>query len=180
MSTVFTATGYDQIGQVVQGAPFTWSVSDPSTATIDETSGRIKPFKTGLVWVTCEAGSIHTRAPVLIKAGHKPRQTDAEWRSEQEAFQEDGRVGASIAGLAGILDQLAPTAYAQSSCGSGNGGNCSGGPTGDIGFDQLFSNPGNLVGTPEDVTATSTSLGPALPESSNFELAIPIVGLGGL
>src|SRR5262249_7483983 len=128
VSVVFTATGYDGLGgsgHIVQGVPFTWSVSDTSPATIDPTSGRITALRPGLVWARCEAGSVHAKAPVFIKPGEKSRQTDAEWRADQEALQEDGRFGTSTPTVAGLLDQLTPTAYAQ-----GGGG--------DIGFDELW------------------------------------------
>jgi len=84
VSMIFTGIGYDQLGpagEIVQGVPYTWSVSDSSKATIEPSSGRITPLHPGLVWVTCQAGGVHAMAPVLIRPGHKPAQTDADYEA---------------------------------------------------------------------------------------------------
>lgn len=66
-------------------------------------------------------------ARVLVRSGRRPRQTDQEWKLDQDAlpYSETGTVGL----LPSLLDKLFPTAYAQG-----------GGYTGaDIGFDELWS-----------------------------------------
>jgi hypothetical protein len=167
VSMIFIGVAYDSAGQIVQGVPYTWSVSDSSKAKIDPGSGRLTPLHPGLVWVICQAGAVQSRAPVLIRPGNKPAQTDAGYQTDQASLNGDGSTsGGGGGGIARLLDQLAPTVHAQS------GG-------GDIGFDQLFTVPGNLIGAPRNVIIDHTALGPALPESSNFELAIPITSLGG-
>ena len=62
-----------------------------------------------------------------------------------------------------------PTAYAQTEGYSNN----------DFLFDELYSESRNVVGSPRNLAVESTRTGTALPKGSNFNMAIPIVGLGG-
>src|SRR5262249_18556719 len=50
---------------------------------------------------------------------------------------------------------------------------------GDFGYDELWSDPRNLVGSPSNRITRQTNLGTELPEGSNFELAIPILNSPG-
>ena len=70
--------------------------------------------------------------------------------------------------LASLIDKLAPTALAQ-------------GPPyqEDLGYDQLWSEPRNLVGSPRNTAAAPMPLGSVLPEGSNFKWSVPIISLGG-
>src|SRR5262249_27866365 len=101
VSMIFTGIGYDQLGpagEIVQGVPYTWSVSDSSKATIDPSSGRINPLRPGLVWVTGQAGAVHAMAPVLIRPRHKPAQTDADYEADQASLRDDGSTSGSGGG----------------------------------------------------------------------------------
>ena len=69
--------------------------------------------------------------------------------------------------VSSLLDKLAPTAHAQSSWPD------------DFAYDELWSDPRNLVGSPRHLIGEPTRTGAVLPEGSNFEFAVPLVGLGG-
>jgi hypothetical protein len=71
--------------------------------------------------------------------------------------------------IASLADKFAPTAHAQA--GGGDGG--------DFLYDELWSEPRNLVGSPRNRIAEGTIIGSVLPEGSNFECSVPIYGLSG-
>src|SRR5262249_15992331 len=70
--------------------------------------------------------------------------------------------------LISMLDKLSPTVLAQ-------GANC---PP-DLGYDQLWSEPRNWVGSPRNSASSSMPFGSVLPEGSNFKWEVPIITLGG-
>ncbi len=80
--TTFTANPSDSLDRTVQGVKFSWDSSDPTTLQIDE-AGRARFLQPGLVRVTCRLGAATASAPVLIRANHRRRQTDAEWHLDQ-------------------------------------------------------------------------------------------------
>jgi hypothetical protein len=69
--------------------------------------------------------------------------------------------------VAAALNNLSPTAFAQSYSNS------------DFPYDELWSDPANLIGSPRNRVMDSTRIGAVLSESNNFNMAIPIVSLGG-
>jgi hypothetical protein len=104
-------------------------------------------------------------------------QSDAEWRGDQDRLDEDGNIVGELGGdqstlaaagsvLDSLVDNLAPTAYAQS------GGT-------DLVYPELWTESRNLTGSPLNRAMEATAMGAVLPEGSNFEWAAPIVGLGG-
>lgn len=164
---MFDATGENFASQAISGLVFNWESSDPAKVQIDDT-GRATFLGPGMTTITCSAGTVATTARVLVKPGVRPRQTDATWKADQESVPV-GELGAIEGLLPSLLDKVAPTAHAQS-----------GGYTGsDFGYDELWSDPGNLVGSPRYRAVESTTLGPVLPEGSNFNFAVPLIDLGG-
>jgi hypothetical protein len=170
----FTARPSDFLDRTVQGVKFSWESSDTTKLQIDD-AGRARFLQPGLAWVTCRAGTATSTAPVLIRSGHRPRQSDAEWRVDQQALAVNGTiVGATEApkgigsALASLVDKLSPTALAQ-------------GPPypDDLGYDQLWNEPRNLAGSPRNAASAPMPLGSVLPEGSNFNWAVPIISLGG-
>lgn len=170
----FTATPSDFLDRTVQGVKFSWESSDTTKLQIDD-AGRARFLQRGLVRITCRAGSASASAPVLIRPDHRPRQSDAEWRIDQQRLSVNGDIVGGSKGsggigsmLASVVDKLAPTALAQ-------------GPPypDDLGYDQLWNEPRNLVGSPRNVAAAPVPLGSVLPEGSNFNWAVPIISLGG-
>jgi hypothetical protein len=170
----FTAIPSDSLNRTVQGVKFSWDSSDTNTLQIDE-AGRARFLQPGLVRIICRVGAAMASAPVLIRPNHRPRQTDAEWRLDQQALAANGTIVGQSNGsqgldsmLASLVDKLAPSALAQ-------------GPPypDDLGYDQLWSEPRNWVGSPRNAAAAAMPLGLVLPEGSNFEWAVPIVSLGG-
>jgi len=69
--------------------------------------------------------------------------------------------------LASLVDKISPTAFAQSYANN------------DFAYDELWNDPANLVGSPRNRVMDSSRIGTVLPESNNFNMAIPIVSLGG-
>ena len=172
----FTATSFDFLDRTVQGVKFSWESSDTTRLQIDD-AGRARFLQPGLFTITCRAGSAIASAPVLIRPGHRPRQSDAEWRVDQQALAVNGNiVGEADAPsgigskLASLIDKLAPTASAQFNPNYW---------TPDLGYDQLWNEPRNLVGSPRNAAAAPMPLGSVLPEGSNFNWAVPIISLGG-
>lgn len=49
----------------------------------------------------------------------------------------------------------------------------------DFPYDELWSEPRNLIGSPRNRIIEPTRIGPVLPESSSFQMAIPGVSVGG-
>ncbi|PYT07306.1 MAG: hypothetical protein DMF60_07380, partial [Acidobacteria bacterium] len=144
-----------------------WESSDSSSVQVDD-SGRARFVSPGLATITCRVGAALAVARVLVRAGRRPRQTDQEWKVDQDSLpdSESGGVGSILPSL---LDKLAPTVYAQG-----------GGYTGaDFGYDELWSESRNLVGSPLNRAIEPTALGPVLPEGSNFNFAVPLIATGG-
>ncbi len=172
----FTAIGLDSQGSAVQGAKLNWASSDSTSLQIDD-SGQATLIKPGLVWVTVSTPFVQARAPVLIKPGLKPHQTDPEWDADQSLLRFDGTIIGSADGapadlrglLAAMPDAVVATPLPQSG----------GGDSGDFLYDELWSEPRNLVGSPRNRAMTSCAVGSILPEGSNFELSIPLWGLPG-
>jgi hypothetical protein len=166
-SLIFDAVGTNFAGQTIPGLVFNWESSDSSKVQIDDT-GLATFIGPGVTTITCGAGSVVKTARVLVRPGRRPIQTDAEWRADQESLPAAGTGGVGSL-LPSLLDRLVPTAYAQ------GGGYTS--P--DFGYDQLWSEPRNLVGTPRNRVIEPTTLGSVLPEGSNFNFSVPLIALGG-
>ena len=114
----FTATPSDFLDRTVQGVKFSWESSNTTKLQIDD-AGRARFLQPGLVRITCRAGSASASAPVLIRPNRRPRQSDDEWRVDQQRLSANGDIvgengGSSGIGsaLASLLDKLAPTASA--------------------------------------------------------------------
>jgi len=158
---IFSATGYNAADQTIHGLVFTWESGDSSKVSIDE-KGQASFLQAGLTTLICRAGSVAATARVQVRPGRRPRQTDNEWRLEQESLQE------TATGIGALLDKLMPTAYAQ------------GGYAGtDFGFDEMWSEPRNLTGNPAHRAIESTAIGSVLPEGSNFNFSVPFLSLSG-
>src|SRR5262249_31780398 len=158
-----TSIATDYLGRTLQGIRFSYSSSDTSKLSVDEL-GVATALQPGLVWLTSTAGIISTKVPILVLPGSKGMQSDAQWAADQAKLSPDGtlvRGGGMASRLPSLMDKLAPTAYAQSG----------GGDNGDFGYDELWSDPRNLVGSPSNRITRQTNLGTELPEGSNFELA---------
>ncbi|HSE38835.1 MAG TPA: hypothetical protein VLG74_16155, partial [Blastocatellia bacterium] len=178
----FAALGKDSLGDIVQGARFDWSSSDERLLRIDD-SGQATLIAPGLVWVTASSALASSRVPVLIRPSARSLQTDEEWKTDQDQLRPDGSLVAAggdpatengrpvgIGALFGsLIDKLAPTAHAQTL----------GGDSGDFLYDELWSEPRNLVGSPRNRAMESSPIGAVLPEGSNFEFSIPIIGRPG-
>jgi hypothetical protein len=87
--STFTATPSDFLDRTVQGVKFSWESSDTNKLQIDDT-GRARFLQPGIVRITCRAGTAIATAPVLIRPNHRPRQSDAEWRVDQQALAMNG------------------------------------------------------------------------------------------
>ncbi|HKQ05770.1 MAG TPA: RHS repeat-associated core domain-containing protein [Blastocatellia bacterium] len=172
----FRALPLNASGETIQGVRFDWESSDTDKVQIDD-AGYAHLLHPGLVRLTCHAGNVSASAPLLVRPGSRPRQTDLEWRLDQNALRPDGTdtIGQSNSSgegvVAALLDHLAPTAEAQVMGG--------GGSSGDLIHDELWSDVRNLVGHPRNRAAESTRIGTVLPEGSNFNFAAPIISLGG-
>lgn len=168
----FSAVGSNAAGLTIQGAQFSWSSSDPEKLQIDS-SGMATLNGPGLVWVSAATPNVSSRVPVLIRLGQRPVQSDDEWRADQEQLHPDGTVGTTSGSVGGLLnslfENLAPTAHAQTN----------GGDSGDFLYDELWSEPRNLAGSPRNRIMTASAIGGVLPEGSNFEFSVPLYGLSG-
>ncbi|MEN3331492.1 MAG: hypothetical protein V7641_857 [Blastocatellia bacterium] len=170
-TVTFTALPLNASGQIIQGVRFDWETSNADKAVIDD-AGRARLLQPGLVRLTCRAGSVRASVPLLVRPGHRPRQSDAEWQADQLGLNETTTSGANQSRTveqvaASLLNHLSPTAQAQS------------GWTDDLGYDEQWNDPRNLVGSPRNRAAESTRMGTVLPEGSNFNFAAPLVSLGG-
>src|SRR5262249_53708775 len=124
----------------------------------------------GVAWINASAGTATSRVPVLVLAGSRSLLSDAQWAVDQAKLNVDGTINTGVGSvLPSLLDKLMPTVYAQSG----------GGDSGDFGYDELWSDPRNRVGTPPGRVAEQTNIGEVMPEGSNFRLAIPFEGLPG-
>jgi hypothetical protein len=175
----FSAVGKTSSGNIVHGAKFSWTSSDPSKLQIDDT-GVATLVSPGLVWVTASTRFASSRAPILIRPKARPLLTDSDWQTDQDQLKLDGSTGttgdgrpATDGGIAALFDSLIenlqPTAHAQTG----------GGDSGDYLYDDLWSEPRNLTGSPRNRAMDSSMLGAVLPEGSNFEFSVPIEGLPG-
>ena len=166
-SVSFQAIGRNFVGETIQGVIFDdWDSSETSVQVDD--SGRARFLRAGLATITCRAGAAVAIAQVLVRPGQRPRQTDQEWKIDQDSLPdpEPGGIGRMLPSL---IDKLMPTAHAQG-----------GGYTGaDFGYNELWSESRNLAGSPRNRAIEPTGLGPVLPEGSNFSFAVPIIALGG-
>jgi hypothetical protein len=96
----FSGLASDAAGRIVHGVKFNWACSDNTKVRIDGV-GQAVFLKPGLSWITCSAGVVTAKVPVLVLPGQRRLQTDAEWRADQAKLNEDGT--------------LAPTATTSSS-----------------------------------------------------------------
>jgi hypothetical protein len=160
----FSALPTDLLGRTIQAVKLTWESSNPDIVKVDQT-GRATFLQPGLVKVTCKAGLISASAPVLVKPAARQMQTDAEWNADQNSLSDDAIVGSRTDSF---LDKLGGTVYAQG-----------GGGSSDFAYDELWSEPRNLVGLPRNRAIESTRIGAVLPEGSNFEFGVGIESLGG-
>jgi RHS repeat-associated protein len=157
----FSAIGTDATPESVQGSKFTWSTSDTSIISIDE-SGKATMLKPGFCWVQCSAGVVTQRVPVLVRPGPRPAQSMADWIKDQNSLSPGGSV--TPGGMARLLDSLAPTAEAQNNSYAG---------------DYLWNYTPNLTANPRNRMIVPTRIGACLPESSNFNLPVQLVSLQG-
>jgi RHS repeat-associated protein len=171
-SVALTAHPTDYLDRTVQGVKFSWESSNTDKVQIDDT-GRARFIQPGLALITCRAGLAEATAPVLVRPGHKPRQTDQQWRADQSSLSANA-TPANPTGSAGstgllpsLLDKLNPTAYAQ------------GAWVNDLAYDELWSEPRNLVGSPRNRAIEPTAIGSVMPEGSNFNWSVPIINLSG-
>lgn len=169
----FSALGHNANGLTIQGVQFTWSSSDAEKLQIDG-SGAATLSAPGLVWLSAATPNASTRVPVLIRPGEQPMQSDSEWLVDQEQLRPDGTIipiqGTTTGSLLNsLVEHLVPTAHAQSG----------GGDSGDFLYDELWSEPRNLVGSPRYRVMTSSAIGDVLPEGSNFDFYVPLYGLAG-
>ena len=104
--STFTAVPSDFLGRTVQGVKFSWESSNTATLEIDD-SGRARFLEAGLAWVTCRAGTATSTAPVLIRPNHRPRQSDVEWRIDQQRLRVNGEIVGQTDGSKGIGSALA-------------------------------------------------------------------------
>lgn len=166
----FSALASDYLDRTIQGVKFDWEESDHADKIQIDDTGRATFLNPGLARITCRAGSVAANAAVLIRPTQRPVQSDADWRADQTSLGSItiGSTEPETGLLSSLLDKIAPTAYAQ----SGYTGN-------DFAYDQLWSEPRNLVGSLRDRALEPTALGTVQPEGSNFNMAIPLVGLQG-
>jgi len=161
----FRAIGQNFAGETIQGVLFdNWESSNASVEI--DSSGNARFIRPGMATITCKAGAATATARVLVRSGPRSRQTDQEWKEDQDALPETGTVGGLLPQL---FDNLLPTAYAQG-----------GGYTApDFGYNELWSEPRNLVGSPGNRAIEPTGIGLVLPEGSNFTHSVPLIALGG-
>ena len=166
-SLAFAGLPTDAAGEPVAGAKLSWSSSDDDKVRIDPDSGLAQFLQPGLAWIICRAGGVEGRAPVLIKPGRRPKQTDAQWKADQDSLDEDGDTGGGSGASAAfnkMLEAISPTAYAQGQ----------GGP-----LDYVWNDARNAIGNPRNRAIESTRIGSVIAETGNYNMAVPIVGLSG-
>ena len=108
----FQAVGRNFAGQTVQGVLFDDWESFNSLAVEVDNLGIARFVGAGLTTITCRVGTAVGVARVLVRPGMRPRQTDQQWKQDQDALPEpaSGTVGNL---LPSMLDKLVTTAYAQ-------------------------------------------------------------------
>ncbi len=158
----FAAVGLDANGEIVHGAKFTWESEKADKISIDE-AGRASFLQPGQTKIIARAGSASAEATVLVRPIRRPRQTDHEWKNDQDSLQvtESSTIG-MLNLLPSLLDKFAPTAAAQ----------------GTLGSDMGQSAAVGSVGNPRYGVIEPTRLGAVLPQT-NFNMGIPLVSLGG-
>ncbi len=164
-SLMVTAEGLNRYEETVQGAVFSWESSDSSKVQIDE-SGRAVFIKPGYATITCRAGTAEATMSLLIRPGRRASQTDAQWEEDQKGIGDSNSTASKI--TPSLLERLSPVVLAQSSSSSP-----------DVAFNEMWSEPRNLIGTPTNSAIEGTSLGLVIPESNNFGFTVPIEGLSG-
>jgi RHS repeat-associated protein len=158
----FAAVGLDANGEIVHGAKFTWESVDNNRLTIDE-AGRATFLQPGKTKLICRAGSVAEEVTVLIRPVKRPRQSDAEERTDQDNLQVTDKSSAGLLNLLpSLLEKFEPTASAQ----------------GTIGTDMGQSACVGCVGNPRFAALEQTRLGSVMP-GGNFNMGIPLVNLGG-
>jgi YD repeat-containing protein len=172
-SLTLTAHPTDYLDRTIQGVKFIWESSNTDKVEIDD-MGRARFLKPGLARITCRAGSFEATTLVLVRPGHRLPQTDDEWRADQSSLRANAEHSNSFDGsdskvglLSSLLEKLSPSASAQSFWPN------------DLGYDHLWSEPRNLVGSPHNRAIESTAIGSVLPEGSNFKWAMPLINLSG-
>ena len=173
-TVVFSALPTDSAGHTIQGVRFAWLSLNTDKVEIDE-QGRATFLQPGLARIICRAGLAQSSASVLVRQGQRPRQTDAQWRADQDLIDEAGNIVGQTGSTfptsniaAALLNKLSPNAQAQI-----------GPPSYDDLFYDEFTEPRNLVGSPTSRAVESARMGTVMPEGSNFTFAVPIIGLGG-
>ncbi|HWX43144.1 MAG TPA: RHS repeat-associated core domain-containing protein [Blastocatellia bacterium] len=195
----YSAQPRDAGAAVVHGIKFGWSTLNPDKVSVDEAE-RATMLAPGLATIVCTAGLATGTALVLVRQGNRPAQTDAQWRLDQGSATASTGAGASAslvtpsdtrlaawgcasleanpvatargtdqnsdgapALLSSLAEKLIPTAHAQSGGGSGS---------------AWTTNPW-VIGAPRNGVIEPTRFGAVLPESFNYELAIPVVASVG-
>jgi hypothetical protein len=82
----FSAIGLDFKGDIVHGAKFTWESEKTDKISIDE-AGRTTFLAPGQAKIICRAGSASVEATVLVRPIRRPRQSDNEWKTDQDSLQ---------------------------------------------------------------------------------------------
>ncbi|HJQ68549.1 MAG TPA: Ig-like domain-containing protein [Blastocatellia bacterium] len=174
-TVVFNALPTDSAGRTIQGIRFTWQSLNTDKVQIDE-QGRVTFLEPGLARISCRAGRVETSVPLLVRPGQRPRQTDTQWRADQDLIDDAGNIIGQANGISSIgsiaealLDKLSPTAQAQITPPSYD----------DFFFDEFYTEPRNLVGSPRNRACESARMGAVMPEGSNFRFALPILKLEG-
>jgi RHS repeat-associated protein len=163
----FNALLMNANNQAIYGVKPAWESSNPEKVQIDD-SGKATFLQPGQARIICRVGNVEASVPVQVRPGNRPIQSDAEWRNDQSSLTpEGGASGTTGTLLRGLMKQLLPTVEAQSN-----------GPS-ELAYDELYTDPKNLIGSPSNRVVEVTRIGTVLPEGSNATFAIPLVGLGG-
>jgi hypothetical protein len=177
----FNAMPVDALGQTIQGVAFSWESTDREKIAIDG-AGRARFLRPGLTRIICHAGLAEESAPVLVRPGNRPFQSDEEWKRDQSGLSADGQIVGQSDGhdtdqaliASTLTDQASelPSDYNPVSTSAdvppqgfiasaksalpkaavpllpqGGGGGYNGT---DAVYDELWSEPRNLVGTPRN------------------------------
>src|SRR5262249_40598161 len=115
----FSAVGTDTAGQLVHGVKFSWETPDPDKIRLDE-AGRATFLQAGNARIIARTGSASAEAQLLIRPTARPRQSDAEWKADQDSLvvQDSDATRVGFNWLPALLDKLQPTAEAQGTLGS--------------------------------------------------------------
>jgi hypothetical protein len=164
----FNALPVNANQQAIYGVKPSWESSDPEKVQIDD-SGKATFVQPGQARIICRVGSVEASVPIQVRLGRRPIQSDAEWHSDQSSLNPEGGSSSGATGslLRGLMKQLAPTVEAQSNAPN------------DLAYDELYTDPKNLIGSPGKRVVEATRIGTVLPEGSNASFAAPLIGLGG-